>query len=255
MKFSFSISSDTLNGKVSAQKLDQEIRKDISIPIELVGVTTHGDFLGVEFQADLNSEQEAELRSLVGAHDGTPLPVSPSLAVRNSDGCLRVVQEPSASTSLMQVVGFRMTPESPANMEEVPKRSNYDFELPAPLDIQGVHSVWMEGNSGHEDDFLDFTVVFPQGASESVWASLGLGPWPFSSSTEATVEVELLKYGVGVYLPRDGQVVQVLANGSKTVCPPLLIRISYFAHEVAPSVPVKVKGNLRWWLLNRDRDS
>jgi hypothetical protein len=152
----------------------------------------------------------------------------------------------------MQIVGFKMSPESPTNEEEIPKKTNYDFSLPSPLDIQGVHSIWMENKSGHEDDYLDFTIIFPEGESETSWAALGLGDWPFSPATEAPGEVELLKYGVGVYLPNDGQVIQVMANGSKTVSPPLLVRISYFSHEVSPSTPIKVRGNLRWWLLNRD---
>ena len=251
-QFVFSVANDTLNGAVSSVKLDEEIRGDLSIPVELGGVSVSGDDLTIIFQSDLTPTQESQLSSLVGAHDGIPPPKTPVISTRSSDGSLRVVQEPSASTSLMQIVGFKMSPDSPADEEEVPKRTDHDFVVPIPLDIQGVHSIWMEDGSGHEDDYLDFTIIFPQGATEAQWSALGLGTWYFSPSTVCPLDIELLRYGVNVYLPHDGQIIQVMANGSKTVAPPLRIRMSYFSHEVSPVKPVKLRGNIRWWLLQKD---
>ena len=71
-KFAYSVASDTLNGAVSAAKLDSEIRAETLIPIELVGVSVTGDSLTIDFQTDLDAGQEAALVSLVAAHDGVP---------------------------------------------------------------------------------------------------------------------------------------------------------------------------------------
>jgi hypothetical protein len=152
----------------------------------------------------------------------------------------------------MQIVGFKIEPEAPADEQSAPKKTIHDIEVSAPLDIQGVHSIWFDNQSGHPDDYLDFTVVFPTGGTKTQWEGLGFPSWPFGEATAAPVDVELLNYGSNVYLPHDGQVIQVLADGSKTVAPPLVIRISYFAYEVSPSVPVVVRGNIRWWLLGAD---
>lgn len=250
-QFTYSVAGDTLNGAVSAQSLDMQIRADAAIPVELVGVSVSGDVLAIAFQADLDSPQEDQLDSVVAAHDGVAPSKPPELA-RRSDGSLRVVQEPSGSTSLMQIKGFKMSPAAPADPGSAPEKTALDIAVPAPLDIQGVHSIWVDAGSPDQEDYLEFTIVVPSGVSDTVWAARGLGDWPFGAATSTPVDVEILKYGDSVYLPGAGHVMEVLSYGAKTVAPPLVIRISYFAHEVSPADPVQVKGNLKWWLLGQD---
>jgi len=82
--YTYSVSSDTANGVVSASSLDKEIREDSSVPIELIGITVSGDVLSIEFQADLSPSQESSLSSLVALHQGIP-DVTTDTPV-NSDG-------------------------------------------------------------------------------------------------------------------------------------------------------------------------
>lgn len=249
--FTFSVTSDTLNGVASAASLDAEIRADASVPIELVGVSISGDVISTEFQTDLDAGQVTALGAIVGAHTGVVRTYQPFFA-RRSDGSLRVVQEPSGATSLMQIVGFKIIPGAPVDAPSAPAKTSVDIAVTAPLDIQGVHSLWLAQGTAHIDDYLEFTIGLPAGTADTTWAALGLGAWPFGEATTTPAHVDLLKYGDHVYLPGGGHVMEALSYGAKTVAPPLIIRISYFAHEVSPSDPVEVRGNLKWWLLGGD---
>ena len=71
MRYTFSIANDTLNGKVAPVKLTSEIRA-ATIIFALEGVTLSGDNLFIDFKAALNSAEQAELASVVSAHDGFP---------------------------------------------------------------------------------------------------------------------------------------------------------------------------------------
>lgn len=249
--YTYSVAGDTSLGLVSAASLDAQVRANESIPVELVGVVVTGDTLVVEFQTDLDTSQEAQLTTVIASHDGAAPPKKSILATR-SDGSLRVVQEPSGSTSLMQIKGFQLQPSAPLEAGSAPQVTVLDIPVPVPLDIQGVHTIWVDEGEPDSRDYVNFTIVFPAGYPPTVWAALGLGPWPFGEATTTPMDVELLTYGDHVYLPRGGQVMSVLSYGAKTVAPPLVIRVSYFAHEVAPAAPVSVKGNLKWWLLGQD---
>jgi hypothetical protein len=245
-QFTFAISTATLNGAVSAPKLDREIRTNGGIPIELVGVTTEGNFLTVDFKADLDESSETELTAVVAAHDGVPLPRRSLVDVR-SDGALRIVQEPSNKSNLLQVRGFAFTVNSPTAVEEVPTESYCDLVPDVPYDVQGVQALWVIGDKQHADDYVQFAVVFPTGSGQTAWESLkGTPPWPFAPSLVAPFDVTLKAFGENVYVPQGG-IAPVIADGTQTIGPPLVLRLSYFAHELSPASPLLVRGNIRWW--------
>jgi len=72
--YDFSISGDTLNGKVNNSDLAEEIRSS-SISIALDRVDTSGDDLNIVFKDELSGSDETTLDSIVGAHEGSePIP-------------------------------------------------------------------------------------------------------------------------------------------------------------------------------------
>jgi hypothetical protein len=244
--FAYRTSEDTLNGAVSAAKLDKEIRAALGIRIELVGVTTQGDSIKIDFKADVDADQEAALDDVVGAHDGVPLLRKPLIDVR-SDGALRIVQEPSNKANLLQVKGFAFTVTSPTDGEEAPTESFCDLAPDVPYDIQGVQALWVIGDKQHADDYVQFAVVFPTGAAQADWEALkGAPPWPFAPSPTSPMDVKLKSFADNVYVPPGG-LAPVIADGTQTIAPPLVLRLSYFAHEVSPVSPLLVRGNIRWW--------
>jgi hypothetical protein len=244
-QFTYSIAAGTLNGAVSANKLDREIRASSAVAIELVGLTTQGDALTIDFKSDLEAGEVSALGALIEAHDGVPIPSRARVDIR-SDGALRVVQEPSNKDNLLQVKGFAATIASPSAPEEVPTQTNCDITPDVPYDIQGVQGLWVIGDRQHADDYVKFAVVFPTGASQEDWESLTATAWPFSPLTEAPVDVELKLFADNVYIPAGG-LAPVVADGTQTIAPPLVMRLSYFAHEVSPTTPLLMRGNLRWW--------
>jgi len=68
--YTYSITDDTPNGRVSPRNLDQEIRANFNITRELAGITIIGDDLKVDFLAPLDVPEEAALDAVVGAHVG-----------------------------------------------------------------------------------------------------------------------------------------------------------------------------------------
>ena len=246
-QYVYSISTDTLNGVVAASALDKQIRADTSVPIELVGVTVLGDILTIEFQASLDAGQQTALTAVVAAHDGVALPKL-DLA-RRSDGVLRVVQEPSNYTNLMQIKGFGFTATGPANQGEVPKVTEYDIDLTQMLDIQGIHSLWVVGGNQHEDDFVSVLLIFPAGESLATWTALELGAenWPFGAMSHAPSDVLLKTFADQVFIPAGG-LPPVLADGTQTLTPPLKLRVTYSSNGILQDQ--KIRGNLRWWLFS-----
>ena len=245
-QFSFAIEEETLNGAVAASKLDREIRAAVGIPIELVGVTVHGSVVDIEFKADLDGTQEGALAAVVGAHDGVPLVRKSAVDVR-SDGALRVVQEPSNKANLLQIRGFAFTANSPDDPGDGPVQTNCDILPDVPYDVQGVQALWVIGDRQHPDDFVRFGAVLPAGTSRAAWDALkGTPDWPFGPMPTTPMDIELKAFGDNVYVPPGG-LSPVIADGTQTIAPPLVLRLSYFAHEVSPSEPLLVRGNIRWW--------
>jgi hypothetical protein len=74
--FTYSITDDTLNGKVSLKKLTGEIR-DSAIVIALQGVVVSEDTITVTFKADLPGDNIAIINGLISAHDGEDVEIQP----------------------------------------------------------------------------------------------------------------------------------------------------------------------------------
>jgi hypothetical protein len=68
-KYTFSIETDTLNGKINSTKLSNEI-KISNIPNVVSHIDTNGDDLDIWFLSELNSDAQIILSGLVNNHDG-----------------------------------------------------------------------------------------------------------------------------------------------------------------------------------------
>jgi len=75
-KYTYSISQDFPNGKVSTDRLSQEIRGSAIIEA-LDFINTNGDVCDIYFKAELTSGDEVILDGIVAAHSGEPLPGDP----------------------------------------------------------------------------------------------------------------------------------------------------------------------------------
>jgi hypothetical protein len=71
--YSYTISTDFLNGKVDSARLTQEIRTS-AIAIALDSINTAGDTCTISFRATLSSGSITILAGIVAAHSGEPLP-------------------------------------------------------------------------------------------------------------------------------------------------------------------------------------
>lgn len=76
--YSFSISTDFLNGSVSPDRLTQEIRAS-AIVTALAHINTSSDDCDVVFRDVLSGGDETLLDDLVAAHSGEPLPSEPTV--------------------------------------------------------------------------------------------------------------------------------------------------------------------------------
>lgn len=83
-EFTYSISGDTANGKVSSDRMYLEV-SNAAIAPNMVRLDTEGDELKMFFDADLSGPEEAALNAVVTAHKGNPVrtwvPVEPVLSL------------------------------------------------------------------------------------------------------------------------------------------------------------------------------
>ena len=71
-RYTYSISTQTLNGVVVAGKLHRGIEASVMISEQLLGVSTDSDDCHCDFFDTLTAPEIAELNSILAAHDGIP---------------------------------------------------------------------------------------------------------------------------------------------------------------------------------------
>ena len=96
-KYTYSIVTDTLNGKINATILIQEIKISDIVPI-IDYIIMNGDVLDIYFLTALSSEEEVILNTIVENHKGNSVPlqgiweyqtlVDPTLHALNEAGSL-----------------------------------------------------------------------------------------------------------------------------------------------------------------------
>jgi len=96
-KYTYSISTNTLNNKVDSGSLSNEISGS-SIVIALDYINTSGDVLDIYFKDVLSAGDQSSLTSIIGSHTGTPVV---NLSLQDKSG--RQIVRPAAATS-----GFSM---------------------------------------------------------------------------------------------------------------------------------------------------
>lgn len=83
-KYTKSISSDTLNGKVSVNELTQEIQNS-PIITALDYISVMGDVLDIYFKDALSAGDQTELTNAVAAHDGVQIDVPETVTLDSSE--------------------------------------------------------------------------------------------------------------------------------------------------------------------------
>lgn len=92
-KYTYSIQNDTPNHKVDTDRLIQEITTS-TITIALDYINTNGDELDIWFKAELSTEEQTELTTIVNNHSGEPLPSSNTpVSIKESDVDLTVTEK------------------------------------------------------------------------------------------------------------------------------------------------------------------
>jgi hypothetical protein len=71
-KYTYSISNDTVNGKVDTSRLQSEIQASL-ITIAIEHIDTNGDLLEILMKNDLSSQETSYLDGVVATHSGEPL--------------------------------------------------------------------------------------------------------------------------------------------------------------------------------------
>jgi hypothetical protein len=72
--YNFSIATHFPNGKVSTDRLSQEIAADATVTIALSHINTDGDICNIWFKDTLPTESYNALLSIIASHSGEPLP-------------------------------------------------------------------------------------------------------------------------------------------------------------------------------------
>jgi UDP-glucose 6-dehydrogenase len=81
-KYTYSISRDTLNGKVDTTKLQYEIQISL-IAVAVEQIDTNGDLLEIIMKSDLSSQETGYLDGVVAQHDGVPMDHTAKVTVDN----------------------------------------------------------------------------------------------------------------------------------------------------------------------------
>lgn len=138
--YTYSISSDTANGKVAGDRLSKEIQ-DSSIVVALERIDTLGDVLDIIFKDVLLSGDSVTLDSIVSSHTGVFIEVARPVRI----------QETNVSERQLVVKGIRF-------LATLNTTTDNDTTFPEDRELQGVEAfVW-----NHTDgDYMEMFAVHP----------------------------------------------------------------------------------------------
>ena len=149
--YTYSITSDFPNHKVSPSRLKQEIDES-AIVTGLAGVSTAGDVCTISFKADLSAGDKTILDGIVAVHSGEPLeqelPVQPVRQIDTSS------LDPDQAHTRLKGYSFEAVGKDAGTDG---KWTDFDFAIPYNIDL-----LLGEGPApaeGHEGDLFEFHVA------------------------------------------------------------------------------------------------
>ena len=171
--------------------------------------------------------------------------VVPNPAVRLTDGVQRIQLEPADVAKRMRVQGFALTATAlAAGSPQVPGKSSVELDWPETIDFQGLDGIWASNFSA--SDYMEMFAVLEAGLDQPTFEAVTGQPWPFGGLTTTPVDIDLFQFGVSVYLPPDGKVPPLVADGSFTVPPFIKLRLDYYNYST--SVTPYITGLARIWV-------
>ena len=139
--YTFTISTDTANGKVVANVLEDEIQAEAGIIVGISVIKTDGDTLTVTMKDALDSIEDGLLTTVVNNHQGTG---------GNNVFTVRQLPQPSDDEDLwIKGVTFDAT---------LDDDTDFDYTLLHNIDLQGVDCHVYDHSPG---DYIEFRVVHP----------------------------------------------------------------------------------------------
>lgn len=142
--YNYSISSDTLNGLVTNDHLEQEIINS-AIVIALKEVDTLGDNLDIVFKSALTAGDKTVLDAIVANHDGSFLPDNEASIVK----ILEEDSDPNKRTGgHYQAVGLRISVPASTGIH------TKDFTFPHPISLMSMEYVPKSSMDGDKFDIL-----------------------------------------------------------------------------------------------------
>jgi hypothetical protein len=250
------------NNIVASARLNQQIlESSIVTALQAININVSAESVDIVFKAELSDADKTTLDgdagqapnpatpcptgSLVGDHDGVPLP---STAFR-ADGVQLVQLEPAGETAQLRADGVHGYP-APAVIDGTPVKTSIQWTAPAVIQFQGIP--WVDVRNFDDRDYMDLCLVFPEDSTRAEWEGLGiLGPWPFgpadTPAQAAQPDVVLTRFGNHIYIPKDGHLFGEVAEGTSRIAPPLTLSIDYYSFAVAGPEPIRLAGIIRYW--------
>lgn len=162
------------------------------------------------------------------------------------DGVQRVQLEPADVAKRMRVQGFVLscstlaTPGPPLT----PGKNSLEVDWAYTVDFQGMEGIWVKDFD--ERDYMEMFAVLEAGTPREIFEAVTGQPWPFGGATETPIDIDIFQFGVTIYLPPDGKIPTLIADGSFVVPPFIKLRLDYYAFS--ETVTPYLTGMLRIWV-------
>lgn len=136
--YNYTISIETLNGKVNLSALQEEIQES-SITIALDVIDKVGDSLDITFKASISAGEETTLDGIVAAHDG-------ELLLEQEADEVRILEEEPGQRTGGHYLGLGLKHEVPAGVD-TQSSTTYSYPIPIGLiDFEYVVESNMQGD-------------------------------------------------------------------------------------------------------------
>lgn len=171
--------------------------------------------------------------------------VVPNPAVRLADGVLRMQLEPADVSKRMRVQGFFLAATNLASGDPlVPGKTSVEINWPSLIYFQGLDGIWVK--DFHAADYMEMFAVLEAGVDQPTFEGVTGTAWPFGGLTATPADIDIFQFGVTVYLPPDGKVPALIADGSFTVPTFVKLRLDYYAYS--ETTAPYITGLTRIWV-------
>jgi hypothetical protein len=173
--------------------------------------------------------------------------VVPNPPIRQ-DGVVRVQLEPGDVARRMMIQGFDLTATNFFDSgTSQPGKTSVEIDWTTTVLLQGIDGIWCKYYD--DRDYMEMYAVLEAGVDQATFEALTGQAWPFGGATTTPVDIDLFCFGKDVYVPLDGKIRDLVAEGSFTVPPFIKLRLDYytFIPPTPANAPI-MRGLLRIWV-------